>query len=557
MNISIRITIALYYAISLSACYATLNNDEAKFLRSQKRPFSYLVLPRDDRREDVRDRKRKKISGQTRTNTPRHESFTTRHATPKQTNLITYRQAATQNLAKEIENLDIQAKSEDASTQYQLGIKLQYGKGVPRNLLQAIALYACAANQDYAPAQNQLGMMYYLGQGVSKDFQLALKWFNLAAYHNYAPAQTNLGMMWHNGQGVSRDFEKALECYMLAAQQNYVPAHACIGMMYYLGQGVSQDFAQAFNWYMRAAKQNHAPAQNQLGAMYYRGQGVSRNFQKSLSFYISAASQGDSCAKVNLAAIFSRQLDAPLFDALSTQDELDIANLLSLLNSLELTHRVAIEINNNSSKSSHYIARVSNMTLSLISSYKGIIANIKAPGFLINCIKLKEKNDDNSALRTSFLPDLLLMPVATRLPVDASCLNVLYAPSLAQILEDLLRNTSEALQLLDSWQGEESLAELGLTILELENQHDLRSYLLSLLEPSFEALDISTKKSKWQAAVACLKGHQLYLQDYMDLAKNLNSIIMDVLQRTQGYRNLIFTQQNPWISCLKSSDSGS
>lgn len=68
-----------------------------------------------------------------------------------------------------------------ADAQYQLGMRLYRGEGIPQNLSQAISWLYKAAEQNQGDAQYMLGSCYYDGEGVERELVLAYQWFYLAA----------------------------------------------------------------------------------------------------------------------------------------------------------------------------------------------------------------------------------------------------------------------------------------------------------------------------------------------------------------------------------------
>jgi TPR repeat protein len=73
------------------------------------------------------------------------------------------------------------AEQGDANAQYNLGLRYDFGQGVPKNDALAVKWYRLAAEQGDADAQTNLGAMYANGEGVPKDDVLAYMWSNLAA----------------------------------------------------------------------------------------------------------------------------------------------------------------------------------------------------------------------------------------------------------------------------------------------------------------------------------------------------------------------------------------
>ena len=221
-----------------------------------------------------------------------------------------------------------------AKAQYNLGVKYEYGLGVPKDKAKAVELYREAAEQGNASAQFSLGLMYQYGDVVPKDYAKAVKWYRKAAEQGNAQAQQNLGLMYKYGRGVPEDEAKAMDWYRKAAKQGdpnaqnalrrwHVPtddatavesyrrtaqqgnaqAQYNLGWMYDEGKGVPKDDAKAVKWYRKAAEQGYANAQNNLGLMYQYGKGVPKDDAKALEWYGKAVEQGHSDAQNNLDAM--------------------------------------------------------------------------------------------------------------------------------------------------------------------------------------------------------------------------------------------------------------
>ncbi len=76
-----------------------------------------------------------------------------------------------------------------ARAQYNLGLLLEDGRGMPKNETAAAALYRAAAEQGFSAAQNNYGLMISEGRGgLAKDPVQAFVWLSLAAQNGSSPA---------------------------------------------------------------------------------------------------------------------------------------------------------------------------------------------------------------------------------------------------------------------------------------------------------------------------------------------------------------------------------
>ena len=125
---------------------------------------------------------------------------------------------------KEIDQLRTMADQGHAGAQYNLGLKYDAGRGVPRDYWHAARWYRLAADQGHAAAQYNLGSRYLVGEGVPQDDKEAVRWYRLAADQGHAGAQYNLGVMYDNGRGVPQDDEEAFRRLRLARDQGLAQA---------------------------------------------------------------------------------------------------------------------------------------------------------------------------------------------------------------------------------------------------------------------------------------------------------------------------------------------
>jgi TPR repeat protein len=137
----------------------------------------------------------------------------------------------------------------DARVQYGLGVKYEYGQGVPVDMPVAVACYSRAAAAGHDIGQAALGMLYAIGRGVAQDYGKAAKWFRKAAEQGNAAAQSDLGFLYMNGFGVEQDYGLAMKWCLQAAELGNETGQFNVGSMCMNGQGGQQDFVQAYKWF--------------------------------------------------------------------------------------------------------------------------------------------------------------------------------------------------------------------------------------------------------------------------------------------------------------------
>src|SRR3989344_1739821 len=174
------------------------------------------------------------------------------------------KQEAAPSAEERLAQLQKQADSGNADTQFDLGGMYRYGKGVPEDTAKAVEWWQKAAAQGNADAQVNLGVMYYKGEGAPKDAVKALEWFQKSAAQGNATAHFYLGGMCYDGEGVPKDAAKAVEGWQKASALGHADAQHSLGFKYYLGDGVPKDSVLAYAW------ANLAAARGSKGASHLR-----------------------------------------------------------------------------------------------------------------------------------------------------------------------------------------------------------------------------------------------------------------------------------------------
>lgn len=116
------------------------------------------------------------------------------------------------------------AQQGNAESQYQLGMRYQYGDGVKMNINKANQWLAKAAASGNARSQHALAMFYQQYATNTEGAKKALLWEKKAADHGSADAQYALGVMFKNGRLVRKNEVEARRWLTMAAQQGHLPA---------------------------------------------------------------------------------------------------------------------------------------------------------------------------------------------------------------------------------------------------------------------------------------------------------------------------------------------
>lgn len=127
--------------------------------------------------------------------------------------------------------------SDDAESQFNLGVKFASGKGASQDFVHAAECYRKAAGQNHALAQFNLGVMYAAGQGVTMDAAESAMWFGRSARLGDAGAQLKMGDSLH--------FASLTQLPPVAAESRI----------------------EAFKWYRLAAAQDFPGSETSCGAL--------------------------------------------------------------------------------------------------------------------------------------------------------------------------------------------------------------------------------------------------------------------------------------------------
>jgi serine/threonine protein kinase len=192
------------------------------------------------------------------------------------------------------------AKTEDATTQRELGLRYLKGQEVPQDSALALSWLTKAADSGDPVAQYEIGAMYDYGNGVTRDSSIAERWYQKAAEQGNPKAQNSLGDLYYNGEGIPVNYQQAHYWYQKAAEQGYRDAQNNLGETLLQGKGAPINLGEGVNWIRKSAEQGYARAQKNLGDLFLAGKGVEKNFAQAMIWYQRAAAQGDADAKAVL-----------------------------------------------------------------------------------------------------------------------------------------------------------------------------------------------------------------------------------------------------------------
>lgn len=202
------------------------------------------------------------------------------------------------------------AASGAANGEYNFGMRLYWGEGVPADAVRAMRYFQSAAAARFAEAENAIGYVDVYGPAVMQDTPHASRWLLRAAVGGSAAAEDTLGDMYNYGHGVVQSYAEAMHWYQLSAAQGDADAENDVGLLYYLGRigyfgDAAPQYAEAMRWFRIAAAQGNGDAENDVGYAYEHGHGVAQDYAQALYWYRLAAVQGVAAATAGIKRVGS------------------------------------------------------------------------------------------------------------------------------------------------------------------------------------------------------------------------------------------------------------
>jgi localization factor PodJL len=144
-----------------------------------------------------------------------------------------------------------------------------------------------------AAADYEVAIRFDEGRGVPKSDDEAARWFERAAKQGLTLAQFRLGTLYEKGVGVKKDLVAARDLYLAAANKGNAKAMHNLAVLYAEGVNGPADYRTAAHWFRKAADHGISDSQYNLGILYARGIGVEQSFAESYKWFALAANQGD------------------------------------------------------------------------------------------------------------------------------------------------------------------------------------------------------------------------------------------------------------------------
>ncbi|MCC6780504.1 MAG: SEL1-like repeat protein [Hyphomicrobiales bacterium] len=155
------------------------------------------------------------------------------------------------------------------------------------------ALKAAALKGDPA-AQFEVGMRLAEGRGVPQSMSEAAEWLERAAKQGLAPARFRLGGLYEKGLGVQRNPSEARRLYLAAGEAGHAKALHNLAVLYAEGIDGKPDYQTAAKWFRKAADYGITDSQYNLAILYARGIGVEQSLTESYKWFALAARDGDT-----------------------------------------------------------------------------------------------------------------------------------------------------------------------------------------------------------------------------------------------------------------------
>jgi len=150
-----------------------------------------------------------------------------------------------------------------------------------------------AALKGQPAADYEIGIRLLDGIGLPQNSEEGIRWLERAARAGLAPAHFRLGGLHEKGIGVKKNLNVARRHYVAAAEKGHAKAMHNLAVLYAEGIDGKPDYKTAAQWFQRAAEHGIADSQYNLGILYARGIGIDQNLTESYKWFSLAALQGD------------------------------------------------------------------------------------------------------------------------------------------------------------------------------------------------------------------------------------------------------------------------
>jgi TPR repeat protein len=166
---------------------------------------------------------------------------------------------------------------------------------------------AVAGNRD---AQYQLGLVLYRGDGLPRDERGATGWYGRAAEEGHAKAALALNGRRHDGVAIEADEAKIVAALGMDIDKGNTDAMRALADMRIYGRGAPRDAEAALGLLRRASTAGDTDAEIDLASLYLRGvPGVPQNRNEALRWITEAGKHGNINAMHQIGYLYTHMSD--------------------------------------------------------------------------------------------------------------------------------------------------------------------------------------------------------------------------------------------------------
>jgi len=173
------------------------------------------------------------------------------------------------------------ADAGDREAQFELGQRLEEGRGVRASQDEAGRWYRRAGHGGHEEAQKAVVRIYLRRVVADKDRIEDVRgmedWLRKSAKDGDVLAQQVLAVKLVRGEGLQQDYREALQLFEKLAEKGSLPAQYNAALMNYHGLGTEPNAASAYKWFRAAGEQGDGISQYTVALMSYYGQGTARS----------------------------------------------------------------------------------------------------------------------------------------------------------------------------------------------------------------------------------------------------------------------------------------
>jgi uncharacterized protein len=145
------------------------------------------------------------------------------------------------------------------NSQFYVAKAYDEGLQVDENDVEAVKWYKKAAAQSHAEAQYELGLHLLTGEGIPKDEVEAFVWVQRSSFKDFPKGELKTGQMMCLGQGTKPDCPKGVELIKKAAESGLTEAQLDLASRFERGDGVAKDLVMSYVYFTLAHEALNGP----------------------------------------------------------------------------------------------------------------------------------------------------------------------------------------------------------------------------------------------------------------------------------------------------------